>query len=148
MSFAFSDILHIISTIDDLLCMSEPQVRINISTDYIEPKDDEDSEKEGTDLVFLKIDFPLKHGSVQIKIYEVTKQNQCFGIGRMSYINNEGTVIKTIEFNNDDEDIAEIEGSFKKAIKQIRTVDRQYGSTAKVTNTPIDRASFGLVEVN
>jgi hypothetical protein len=143
MSFVFSEILHIVSTLDDLLSMSEPQSLVHISTDYEEQDnqdDDNDTEEDGGDSnqIFLKLNFSLKNGILEIKLYD------SFGI--LSYSNFSGEILKNVEF--DDRDIASLDGSFKKALKQIRAFDRQHVSQAKSTHTPIDRASFGLAEVN
>jgi hypothetical protein len=62
------------------------------------------------------------------------------------YTNQSGQILKNIEF--DDSDIAATNGYFKKALKQICDFDRQQVSTAKSTHAPIDRASFGLANVN
>jgi hypothetical protein len=61
-------------------------------------------------------------------------------------MNQGGEILKNIEF--DDSSIVETNGSFKKALKQIRDFDRQQPNIAKITNTSVDRASFGLAEVN
>jgi hypothetical protein len=142
MSFVFSEILHIVSTLDDLLSMSEPQSLVSISTDYEEQdnQDDEndDAEEEDSNQIFLKLNFFLKNGTSEMKLYD------SFGI--LSYSNFSGEILKNVEF--DDRDIASLDGSFKKALKQIRAFDRQHVSQSKSTHTPIDRASFGLAEVN
>jgi hypothetical protein len=67
-------------------------------------------------------------------------------VGFFTYVNQGGDILKNIEF--DDSCITETNGSFKKALKQVRDFDRQNISTAKSTHAPIDRASFGLAEVN
>jgi hypothetical protein len=129
MSFVLSEVIHIISTIDDLLSMSEHPSPINTSTGY----DEDDDEA-----VFIKFTFPLKNGISQVKIYD--------SVGFFDYMNKTGEILKNIEF--DDSAIAETNGSFKKALKQIRDFDRQQVGTVKSSNTSIDRASFGLAEVN
>ena len=130
MSFVLPEVIHIISTIDDLLSMSEQPSPINTSTGY-----DEDNDGGA---VFIMFTFPLKNGLSQVKIYD--------SVGFFIYINQSGEELKTIEF--DDSAISETNGSFKKALKQIRDFDRQQVSTTKSSNTSIDRASFGLAEVN
>ncbi len=129
MSFILSEVIHIISTIDDLLSMSEQPSPINTSTGY----DEDDDEA-----VFIMFTFPLKNGLSQVKIYD--------SVGFVTYTNQDGEILKDIEF--DDSAISETNGSFKKALKQIRDFDRQQVSTVKSSNTSIDRASFGLAEVN
>jgi hypothetical protein len=129
MSFILPEVIHMISTIDDLLSMSEHPSTINTSTGY----DEDDDEA-----VFIKFTFPLKNGTAQVKIYD--------SVGFFDYMNQGGEILKNIEF--DDNAIAETNGSFKKALKQIRDFDRQQVITVKSNNTSIDRASFGLAEVN
>ena len=129
MSFVLPEVIHIISTIDDLLSMSEQPSPINTSTGY----DEDDDEA-----VFIMFTFPLKNGLSQVKIYD--------SVGFVTYTNQDGEILKDIEF--DDSAISETNGSFKKALKQIRDFDRQQVSTVKSSNTSIDRASFGLAEVN
>jgi hypothetical protein len=129
MSFYLSEVVHVISTIDDLLSMSEHPYTINTSTGY----DEDDDEA-----VFINFTFPLKNGVSSIKMYD--------SIGMFIYKNHSGEILTNIEF--DDNDIAATNGSFKKALKQLRDFDRQQSSTAKITNTSVDRASFGLAEVN
>jgi hypothetical protein len=131
MSFNLSEVIHIVSTVDDLLSMSEHAYTINSSTGY-DLEDDEECE-------FIKFTFPLKNGVSHVKLYN--------SVGIITYENKSGEVIKTLEF--DDLDVAELNGSFKKGFKQIREFDRQQSSTVANSNsTHIDRASFGLAEVN
>ena len=130
MSFNLSEVIHIISTIDDLLSMSEHPYTITTATGY-DVEDDEDVE-------FIKFTFPLKNGISSIKIYD--------SVGLITYKNQSGEIMTNVEF--DDMSVAELNGSFKKAFKQIREFDRQQVSTAKIANTSVDRASFGLAEVN
>jgi glutaredoxin-related protein len=132
MSFELPDFIHIVSTIDDFLSMSEPPCSINISNGY-----DEDEEKDD-DKSFVLLTFPLKNGKSQIKMYD--------SFALFNYIESNGTVVNFTEF--DDVDIMETNSSFKRSLKQIREFDRQQANTAKSVNTPIDRASFGLAEVN
>ena len=130
MSFNLSEVIHIISTIDDLLSMSEHPYTINTSTGY-DVEDDEEVE-------FINFTFPLKNGVSSIKMYD--------SVGIITYKNHNGEPLTEIDF--DDTSIVETNGSFKKALKQIRDFDRQQVSTLKSANTSIDRASFGLAEVN
>jgi hypothetical protein len=140
MSFNLAEFSHIVSTIDDLLSMSEPQCSINISTGYDEEDEDEDedNDNEDEDVEFISLTFPLKNGQAQVRIYD--------SFGMFFYIDNNGEILKSLDF--DDTYVAETSGSFKKALKQIRDFDRKHISTAKSVHTPIDRASFGLAEVN
>ena len=131
MSFNLSEVIHIISTIDDLLSMSEHPYTINTSTGY----DVEDDEEE---VEFINFTFPLKNGVSSLKLYD--------SVGIVTYKNHNGETLTEIEF--DDMSVAELNGSFKKAFKQVREFDRQQASAVKNANTSIDRASFGLANVN
>ena len=139
MSFNLADFKHIVSTIDDLLSMSEPQSFLNISTEC-EREEDWDEEKDDVEnnRTFINLTFLLKNGTSSIRIYDET--------GVFFYMDRSGEVLKSIEFN--DSYITLTDGAFKKALKQIRAFDRQHINTPKIINTPIDRASFGLAEVN
>ena len=131
MSFNLSEVIHIISTIDDLLSMSEHPYTINTSTGYDVQDDYEEVE-------FINFTFPLKNGVSSIKMYD------SFGI--VTYKNHNGETLTEINFDN--MSVAELNGSFKKAFKQVREFDRQQVSAVKNANTSIDRASFGLANVN
>jgi hypothetical protein len=140
MSFNLAEFSHVVSTIDDLLSMSEPQCSINISTGYDEEDEDEDEDEDNDneDVEFISLTFPLKNGQAQVRIYD--------SLGMLFYMDNNGELLKSLDF--DDTYVSETSGSFKKALKQIRDFDRKHISTAKSVHTPIDRASFGLAEVN
>jgi hypothetical protein len=131
MSFELPDFIHIVSTIDDFLSMSEPPCSINISNGYDEDEDGDENK------AFLSLKFPLKNGRSEIKIYDA------FAV--FNYIESNGNIVDFTEF--DDVNIAETNSSFKRSLKQIREFDRQQANIAKTTNTSIDRASFGLAEV-
>jgi hypothetical protein len=133
MSFVISELIHIVSTVDDLLSMSEPPSNISISTGC-----DEDEEEYEDEKIFIKLSFPLKNSNAEIKIYD--------SVGIFSAMNCNGESLKNIEF--DDNFVSETSGSFKKALKQIRDFDRQYVGQVKSIHIPVDRASFGLAEVN
>jgi hypothetical protein len=135
MSFDLADFSHIVSTIDDFLSMSEPPCSINISNGYTE--DEESKEQAEEDKSFISLTFPLKNGTSEIKIYD--------SIASFTYVNSSGNIIKCVEF---DDNVLETNSSFRRAIKQIRDIDRQQANIAKITNTSVDRASFGLAEVN
>jgi hypothetical protein len=130
MSFNLSEVIHILSTVDDLLSMSEHSYTINSSAGY-DLEDDEECE-------FIKFTFPLKNGVSHIKLYD--------SVGVITYEGKSGEALKSLEF--DDRDVAELNGSFKKGFKQIREFDRQNTGSTQGMNTTIDRASFGLAEVN
>ncbi len=139
MSFNLDDFKHIISTVDDLLSMSEPQSFLSVSTEC-ESEEDWDHEKDDVDnnRTYINLTFLLKNGSSSIRLYGDT--------GVIFYLDRSGEILKNIEFN--DGGITLTDGSFKKALKQIRAFDRQHTNTSNIVNTPIDRASFGLAEVN
>jgi hypothetical protein len=125
--FSLSDIIHIISTIDDLLSMTEYPYTIDTSTGY-----DED------DALFVRLTFPLRNGMTHVKIYD--------SVGLIVYTDRDEEILTNIEF--DSRNVAALNSSFKKAFKQIREFDRQHSTQTKDTGTSIDRASFGLAEVN
>ena len=143
MSFNLAEFSHIVSTIDDFLSMSKPQCSINISTGYDEEDEEKDDEDEDDDndnecVEFMSLTFPLKNGQAQVRIYD--------SFGMFFYLDNNGELLKSLDF--DDTYVVETSGSFKKALKQIRDFDRKHISSPKSVHTPIDRASFGLAEVN
>jgi hypothetical protein len=115
------------STIEDLLYMSEPQSSINISFGINEDECE-----------FIKFDFRLKHGVSEIRVYEDN--------GGFLYIGRNGDVLHSIEF--DDTEFTSTTGSFYQGFKDMLSFDRQQANVAKITNTSVDRASFGLTEVN
>jgi hypothetical protein len=131
MSFLLSEIIHIVISVDELLSMSEREYSINSSAGY-------DIEDDG-EYEFIKFTFPLKNGVTHIKLYD--------SVGIITYENKSGEILKTVEFN--DRKVSVMNGSFKKGFKEIREFDRQQpNTTANSSSTQIDRASFGLVEVN
>ncbi len=132
MSFELSDFIHIVSTIDDLLSMSEPLCSINISNGY------DDEVDADVNKAFVSLKFPLKNGKAEIKIHST--------FALMNYTEISGNIVNFAEF--DDANITETNSSFKRSLKQLRDFDRQQANTAKITNTSVDRASFGLAEVN
>ncbi len=129
MRFDIYEFRHIVSNIDDLLFMTGCSQPINISVDREDPTSSD---------VFMKLSFPLINGISEIRIY----QKQAFFI----YLDTVGEILKKIEFDNNN--IREIHGSFNTALKQILIIDRQNSSQTKSTCNSIDRASFGLAEVN
>jgi hypothetical protein len=125
--FVVPDIVCIYSTIEDLLYMSESKSLINTSFGV-----DEDECK------FVKLIFCLKYGSAEVSIYQ--------DYGNFSYIDRNGENSDCTEF--DRTDFTSTSGSFYQAFKSVLSLDRQQANTTKITNTPVDRASFGLAEVN
>ncbi|WP_373540678.1 hypothetical protein [Chamaesiphon sp.] len=121
---------HIVNNIGDLLFISGCHQPINIS---VELNDDAQNN------IFMKLAFPLLNGNSEIRIY----QSQAFFL----YLGATGEVLKQIEFNNSH--LREVHGSFNTTLKQILVFDRQHSDNqAKRAETSIDRASFGLAEVN
>jgi hypothetical protein len=125
--FVVPDIVCIYSTIEDLLYMSESKSLINTSFGV-----DEDECK------FVKFVFCLKYGSAEVSIYQ--------DYGNFLYTDRNGENSETTEF--DRTDFTSTSGSFYQAFKGVISLDRQQVNTTKITNTPVDRASFGLAEVN
>jgi hypothetical protein len=78
-----------------------------------------------------------QNDDVEVKIHE-----DC---GNFSYMGRSGENSQSIEF---DDEITSITGSFYQGLKEIIAFDRQQANVAKITNTSVDRASFGLAEVN
>lgn len=130
MKFDIYEFRHMVSNIGDLLFMSGCCQPINIS---VERNDDAPNN------VFTKLAFPLINGNAEIRIY----QSQALFL----YLDTTGELLKQIEFNNSH--VREIHGSFNTTLKQILIFDRQHSSSQiKRSETSIDRASFGLTEVN
>jgi hypothetical protein len=128
MSITTSGVAHVINTIEDLLAIIESQGSLSINTGC----DDKDN-------IFVKITFSLKNGKPEVHIYN---HGGCF-----YYLDCNGETLESISFN--ESNLTDMMGSFHKALKALTTFDRQYINTSKeVTNTSIDRASFGLAEVN
>ncbi len=120
--FTVSNILYIISSKDSLY-MSESLLRPEIS--YTNSS--------------IEICFYLKNGKVTI---DVGSQEHSF----FNYIDDNEVVLTMAQFTN--EIITDTNGSFHKAFRQIISFDRECSSQSKSTDTSIDRASFGLAEVN
>jgi hypothetical protein len=121
--FTASNILYIISTLEELLYMSEFPRSPEISYTYNS----------------INICFCLKNGRSEVTV----------GNGEYSsfyYIGDNKKIVKSFQFTNIA--ITDTNGSFHKAFKEIRAFDREYVSQIKNINTSIDRASFGLEEVN
>jgi hypothetical protein len=128
MSIVTTGVAHIINTIEDLLFLTESQHSLNISTG----SDEKDN-------IFIKIDFCLKNGKSEIKIYN---NGGCF-----SYFDFSGENLESIYFN--ESNLTDTGGAFHKALKALIIFDRQNATQeVKTANTLIDRASFGLAEVN
>jgi hypothetical protein len=126
-SIITTGVAHIINAIEDLLFLIEYQDSLQISTG----RDEKDS-------AFIKIAFSLKNGKSEVEIYN--------NGGRCSYFNFNGENLESMDFN--ESSLTDTDGSFHKALKALIIFDRQQANTAKITNTSVDRASFGLAEVN
>lgn len=129
-TFVVPEIASIYNAIEELFYMVEPQPPINIAFG-------KDEEEENT-YEFIRFSFRLKNGNVDVKVYEDT--------GKFEYTTWSGESMNSIEF--DDTEFASMTGSFYQAFKSVIAFDRQQANTAKITNTSVDRASFGLAEVN
>ncbi len=121
--FTVSNILYIISSIEELLYMSESSRSPEISYTYNS----------------IKINFSLKNGRVEITM-------GCEGHSFFNYIYDNEKISKSFQFTTNI--ITDTNGSFHQAFREIRSLDREYSSQAKIQDSSIDRASFGLAEVN
>lgn len=128
MSILTTGVAHIIDAVKDLLDLIDSQYPLNISTD----RDEKDNS-------FIKISFHLKNGKSELRIYN--------NGGYFYYFNLDGENLERIDFN--DNNLTDTGGSFHKALKALIVFDRQYSSQqVKNVDSLIDRASFGLAEVN
>ena len=116
MAFSLIEFTHILSSIEDLLFMSENQSLINISTG---------SEDDEYNKIFIQFTFCLKQGRSEIRIYDTN--------GTISYIDIDGENLKKLEF--DQANISATYSSFNKALKQVLDLDRQRVSKIKNKNT-------------
>jgi hypothetical protein len=119
MAFSLVEFTHILSTIEDLLFMSEDRSLINISTGS------EDGEYND---VFIKLAFCLKQGKSEILIYDTN--------GIISYLDFDGENLRKLGF--DQANISVTYSSFNKALKQILDLDRQRDNK-KNGNNILDR---------
>lgn len=126
MSIITGGVVHIINTVEDLLLIIDSHHTLNIYTGCDEKKNK-----------FMRINFTLKNGKSEIKIYN--------NGGYCCYLDCNGDNLECMEFN--DHNLTDAEGSFHKAFKDLITFDRQQAPKSN-NNTSIDRASFGLAEVN
>ena len=116
MAFSLIEFTHILSTIEDLLFMSENQSLINISTG---------SEDDEYNKIFIQFAFYLKQGKSEIRIYDTN--------GIISYIDVNGEHLRKLEFEQ--ANISVTYSSFNKALKQILDLDRQRVNKIKNINT-------------
>lgn len=123
--FTISNLLYIISTINEFISMSESLAPIDISYDnnYFNE---------------IILSFSLKHGTIKVAIL---CQNAEF-----KYFDRDMKLLTSAKFR--DESITDTNGSFHTAFRQIRKFDRERANVVANTDTSIDRASFGLTEVN
>jgi hypothetical protein len=110
MGFNLSEVINIVSTIDELLSMSDHPYKISTSTG--------NDIKDNREVEFIEFVFPLKNGVSHIKIYDST--------GLIEYRGHEDEVLKHVVF--DDIYVTKLNGSFRKGFKQIREFDRQASS--------------------
>jgi hypothetical protein len=115
MAFSLVEFTHILSTIEDILFMSENQSPINISTG---------SEDDEYNKIFIQFAFCLKQGKSEIRIYDTN--------GIISYLDIDGENLRKLEF--DQANISVTYSSFNKALKQVLDLDRQRVNRTKVTN--------------
>lgn len=128
MSIAATGVAHIINAVENLIYLIDSQYPLNISTDS--------DEKEN---YFIKLNSHLKNGKSELRIYD---RGGCF-----YYFNIDGKNLESIEFN--EHSLTDTNGSFHKALKALIAFDRQNSSQqVKNADSLIDRASFGLSEVN
>jgi hypothetical protein len=122
--FTIPNLLYIINTIEEFVCMSESPSHVDLSyNDYVNE---------------IILSFSLKHGTIKVSIFG---QNAGF-----KYFDCDLKVLTSANFGN--ESITDTNGSFHTAFRQIRKFDRERASVSTNTDTSIDRASFGLSEVN
>jgi hypothetical protein len=127
MSITTSGVVYIINAIEDILAIIESQESLKITSGY-------DEKNNG----FMKLVFSLKNGRSEINIFDRG--------GYFYYFDCNGEGLESISFN--EHSLTDTNGSFHKALKAIIAFDRQQVSQAKNMNSSIDRASFGLAEVN
>jgi hypothetical protein len=123
-TFTSSNIGYVINTIEDLLVTMDSEHPLVIST-------------VGD---FVKLCFALKNGNVEIEIND----DEAF----CKYKDKSGENLKSSKFYQRYLTDTASGESLYQALKQIRDFDRQQANTVKNNNTSIDRASFGLAEVN
>jgi hypothetical protein len=121
--FTVSNILYIISSIEELLYMSEyplsPEIFYTSNS--------------------IKINFSLKNGISEVTIGD----GEC---GTFNYFFDNKQDPSRFHFYT--KEITDTNGSFHKAFRSIRSLDREYCDRVKSQDTSIDRASFGLEAVN
>ena len=131
MSFYTSNIVYVINVVEDIIATSKSQQPLTISVGYCE----ENSKK------FMRLSFSLENGTAEIKLYDDE--------GICSYLNRNKESMRSIKFTLGNLTNTEAPESFHQALKEIRNFERQsYSTPIHSVDTSIDRASFGLVEVN
>lgn len=123
-NFTSSNIGFVINTIEDLLTTMDSQCLLKVST-------------VGD---FVQLCFSLKNGNIEIEIHD----DEAF----ITWKDYSGEHSKTTKFYQRYLTDAASNESLYKALKEIRDFDRQQSSITKGTESTIDRASFGLAEVN
>ncbi|AFY94289.1 hypothetical protein [Chamaesiphon minutus] len=112
MAFNWGELTNILSTIEDLMFMGDPQPSISISTG---------SEDDKYEKLYMKIAFPLKNGISEIILY--------YEQGFLFYKDFNGESLQCINF--DDKNLSFTSGSFKKALKQVLAFDKKFIPPAK-----------------
>jgi hypothetical protein len=126
-AFVVPEIAYVYNIIEDLLYMNEPQSLIHTSFG----KNEDGYE-------FIKFGFHLKHGKSEVRLYEDS--------GDFSYIDQVGKELHSVDF--DGAEFMNVNGSFYQAFKSVISFDRQQANMPKIDNTSVNRALFGLAEVN
>jgi predicted restriction endonuclease len=89
---------------------------------------------------FVALYFSLKNGTVEIEIHD----DEAF----CKYKDHSGENVKNTKFYQRYLSDAMSHESLYIALKEIRDFDRQHMNEAMSSNMSLDRASFGLAEVN
>lgn len=126
MAFNWIELTNILSTVEDLLFMGDPQHSISISTG---------SEDDKYEKLYMKIAFPLKNGISEIILY--------YEHGFIFYKDLNGKSLQCINF--DDKNLTLTHGSFRKALKQVLAFDKQFISSAKNDEIATDLQSQNLL---
>jgi hypothetical protein len=122
--FTVSNISYIINTIEDLLITMDSSQPLKVST-------------VGS---FIILHFSLKNGNVEIEIHN----DEAF----CKYKANDKEKVRNTKFYQRFLGDTMSDESLYIALKIIRDFDRQHANEAMSSNISLDRASFGLAEVN
>lgn len=117
MSFNIAELHEIISVVGDVVFMRDGESSITIQTgvEFVAHQDDDMSGDES----YFEISFPVKHGKVDIKIWDAT--------GEIMYtVTDASKPLLKVCF--DDTEVDERSGSFYLALKEVLKSDRNYKS--------------------